>query len=284
MFSPDAIRDRCPREFSRDQCYELPARDRPGLRPDVPGHRTGLARGPRIVGAGPASRWSRSGKRRVRVSTRPCSMLAFRSVIPADSDFDERNGGLYLPHEIEAVRLFRRPGRSRVGPRPPAREDASPIGIGCRHLQRRRPARRHGCAACAAIASRVAARNRSTTCSTPISGAPSRDPSRTSCRNRGAGWSSRTSGGIGARLAQQLRARGDACTVVHAGSNFEDCGAGRLPDQSRPVRKMCRGSSRPSSGPIDCRAEASSTLESRRTTSGRLERGRTPKPPRSPGC
>src|SRR5206468_2966346 len=42
----------------------------------------------------------------------PPAMLdaCLQAVIPADKDFDQRNGGLYLPHEIEAVRLVRRPG------------------------------------------------------------------------------------------------------------------------------------------------------------------------------
>ena len=87
----------------------LPERDRPGLRPDVPGHRTGLAGGPGIARAGRAPRCPRTGSDEYLFH--PALLDAcLQAVIPADSDFDQRNGGLYLPHEIEAVRLFRRPG------------------------------------------------------------------------------------------------------------------------------------------------------------------------------
>ena len=34
-----------------------------------------------------------------------------QAAIPADGDFNHHIGGLYLPHEIESVRIFRRPGR-----------------------------------------------------------------------------------------------------------------------------------------------------------------------------
>src|SRR6185437_578014 len=35
----------------------------------------------------------------------------FQSIIPADKDFNDTVGGLYLPIEIERIRLVRRPGR-----------------------------------------------------------------------------------------------------------------------------------------------------------------------------
>ena len=64
-----------------------------------------------------------------------------QAVIPADSDFDQRNGGLYLPHEIEAVRLFPRPGhRVWVHARLLLEKTPSTVHIGRRHLQRGWPA------------------------------------------------------------------------------------------------------------------------------------------------
>ena len=56
----------------------VPRRDRPGLRPDVPGHRTGLAGGPRIARAGPCSPTPSNRTATSICSTRPCSTPASR--------------------------------------------------------------------------------------------------------------------------------------------------------------------------------------------------------------
>ncbi len=138
----------------------LPGGDRPGLRPDVPGHRTGLAGGPGIARAGPASRML---SKRIATSTFSFPALldaCLQAVIPADGDFDQRNGGLYLPHEIEAVRLFRRPGHrvwvhARLLEKTPHRsvsdvdiydEDGAARGAGARPAQPSRRGRPGGVA------------------------------------------------------------------------------------------------------------------------------------------
>ena len=85
VFSPDAIRQRCPREFSHDAVLRLPAEARPGLWPDVPGHRAGLAGGPRIARPGRAPRSARAGERPTTCSIPALLDACLQAVIPADS-------------------------------------------------------------------------------------------------------------------------------------------------------------------------------------------------------
>ena len=121
----------------------LPATDRPGLRPDVPGHRAGLAGRPGIARAGPAARGPGSGQRRIPVPPGHARRLppggaagrrrlrrAGRRPVPPLRD---RSGPGPGP-----------PGDRGLGPRPPAGEDAAPVGLGRRHLRRGRPAAGEG--------------------------------------------------------------------------------------------------------------------------------------------
>ena len=163
MSSLEAIRARCPREFSGEPCYEYLGQ-------------IGLDYGPMFRGIGRVWQGDRESLGEIVLPEalepdvdeylfHPALLDAcLQAVIPADGDFDRRNGGLYLPHEIESVRLLRRPGRrvwvhARLLEKTP-RRSVSDVDI---YDEDGRPLR--GCAACAAAASREAGRSRSTTCS-----------------------------------------------------------------------------------------------------------------------
>ena len=182
-----------------------------------------------------------------------------QAVIPADGDFDQRNGGLYLPHEIEAGPTLPPAGPSRVGPRPPAGEDASPVGIGRRHLQRgwpaggagarpAQPSRRGGPGG---VARRLALR---------LSVAPPAAIGGGYRRRNTASWlifaDKRRHRRRGSRSSSGLVAmRAPWSTSARLSRTAARDITGSIP----AGRKTCCGSSRPSSGPINCRAEASST-------------------------
>jgi acyl transferase domain-containing protein len=108
--SPAALRENCPREISRARCYEY-------LR------RIGLNYGPLFQAI--ASAWQGEFEalglvRLPEAIEREADNHLFhpalldgclQMVIAADSDFDERDTGLYLPSEIDEVRLFGPAGR-----------------------------------------------------------------------------------------------------------------------------------------------------------------------------
>jgi acyl transferase domain-containing protein/aryl carrier-like protein len=223
-FSPGAIRDRCPREFSRDQCYAY-------LR------EIGLDYGPMFRGIERVWQGDRESLGLVLLPDAlepesdeyvfsPALLDAcLQAVIPADRDFDQRNGGLYLPHEIEAVRLFRRPGHrvwahARLLEKTPHRSvsDVDVYNEDGRLVARVRGLRSH----------RVAGgREESLDDLLYAYQWQPRPRSEGDIPPEQVRWLIfADNGGTGARLAQQLRARGDACTTVHVGSTFEDCGQG----------------------------------------------------------
>jgi len=225
-FSPEAIRHRCRREFSRDQCYDylteigldygLMFR---GIQHVWQGEREslGLVRLPDVLAADSNE----------SVFHPALLDACLQTVIPADSEFDQRNGGLYLPHEIESVRLFRRPGpcvwaHARLLEKTP-RRSVSEVDIYNEDGQlaaRVRGLRSH----------RVAGGREE-----PLDDLlyayqwrpqPRKDPEAPPER---ASWLIfADKGGVGARLAERLMARGDLSTVVqvHAGSTFAECGQG----------------------------------------------------------
>jgi len=225
MFSLGAIRERCPREFSQDRCYDY-------LR------QIGLDYGPMFQGIERVWQGDRESLGLVQLPDAlqpdgdnyvfPPALLdaCLQAVIPADSDFDQRNGGLYLPNEIEAVRLFRRPGdrvwvHARLLEKTP-HHSVSDVDI---YNEDGRPAawvrglRSHRVAGAReesldallhAYQWRLQPRSEPEIPPEPVSWLIFADE-----------------GGSGARLAQRLRARGDACTAVHVGSTFEDCGQGQ---------------------------------------------------------
>ena len=162
-------------------------------------------------------------------------MPACRSVIPADGDFDQRDGGLYLPHEIESVRLFRRPGHrvwvhARLLEKTPRRSvsDFDIYNEDGRLAARVRGLRSH----------RVAGGREESLDDMlyayqwrpqPQSDADS------PARKGQVGWSSRTRAASAHGLPGSFGRVAMLCTLVDNGSTFEDCGAGTLPDQSRPA-------------------------------------------------
>ena len=157
-------------------------------------------------------------------------------VAAADGDFAEREGGLYLPHDIAAVRLFRRPGRrvwvyARLLEKTPKRSTAD-VDIYCedgRLAATVRGLRGH----------RVAgARNESIDdllfayeWRPQAAPEPDRPPEPVN-------WLIfADSGGTGTRLASDLRAGGE---TLHSGArrlDFREGPRGRIPGQSRPARR-----------------------------------------------
>ncbi len=105
-----AIRRRCPREFSREACYDY-------------FQKLGLDYGPLYRGIERAWQGEREALGLVVLPEglegeaadflfHPALLDAcFQVALPASAEFDTVAGGLYLPIEIEQVRLYRRPGR-----------------------------------------------------------------------------------------------------------------------------------------------------------------------------
>src|SRR5262249_18296152 len=108
-FSPDAIQRRCARQFSRGRCYEYLRSIGLDYGPMFQGiegvwqgdcESLGSGRLPGALGGGEDA-----------YLFDPALLDAcLQVVIPADADFDRRDGGLYLPSAIEQVQLHRRPG------------------------------------------------------------------------------------------------------------------------------------------------------------------------------
>ena len=239
VFSPGAIRDRCPREFSRDRCYDY-------LR------EIGLDYGPMFRGIERVWQGERESLGLVVLPGaleedsdeylfQPALLDAcLQAVIPADGDFDQRNGGLYLPHEIEAVRLFRRPGdrvwvHARLLEKTPHRS-VSDVDI---YNEDGQPAAR-----VRGLRSHRVAGGREESLDDLLYAYQWRPLPRSEADiapEPGSWLVFADNGGIGARLAQELRARGDACTTVHVGSTFEDCGEGHYrinPGQPEDVVRL----------------------------------------------
>ncbi len=223
-FFPEAIRDRCPREFAGERCYEYLGR-------------IGLDYGPMFRGI---ERVWQGDRESLGLVVRPDGLEAdgdesvfhpalldacLQAVVPADGDFDQREGGLYLPHDIESVRLFRRPGHrvwvhARLLEKTPRRsvsdldiytEDGR-LAVQVRGLRSHRVAGgREEALDDLLYAYRWQAR--------PIAEfdfAPER-----------ASWLIfADEGGLGDRLAERLRAGGEACAMVRVGTAFEECGPG----------------------------------------------------------
>ena len=157
-----------------------------------------------------------------------------QAVIPADGDFDHRNGGLYLPHEIEAVRLFRRPGRrvwvhARLLEKTPrrSRSDVDIYNEDGQLAVRLRELRSH----------RVAG-GREDSLDELLYAYQWRIQPRPNveiARQPGRWLILADEAGVGSRLEDELRARGDACVIARVGSSFRDCGHGDYRvDPSRP--------------------------------------------------
>jgi acyl transferase domain-containing protein len=221
-FSLETVRRRCPSEFSRERCYEY-------LR------MIGLDYGPMFQGI----EWVWQGQRESLGSVRLPDALggeagAYRLhpalldaclqvVIPADGDFDQRDGGLYLPCAIDRVELLGPPSRhvwvhARLREKTPRRsvaeidvyDEAGQAVVRVRGLHSRRVAGgRHERVDDLFHAYQWHPR--------PLEQgevAPSSEPGR---------WLIfADNGGLGERLADRLQNRGDMCTLVQSTMHPED--------------------------------------------------------------
>ncbi len=240
VFSPDAIQRRCAREFSGARCYEY-------LRT------IGLDYGPMFQGIERVWQAEREslgsvrlpdalGREEVAYLFHPALLDAcLQVVIPADGDFDQRNGGLYLPTAIEQVQLLCRPGRrvwvhARLLEKTPRRsvaeidvyDEAGQLAVRIRGLHSRRVAGGRGESLDDLFyAYRWHPQPLAEAVSPPEPG----------------GWLIfADKGGVGARLAEQLRAQGDVCTLVPAGSSLRPDDLPRLVQSvTCPGQPPCRG-------------------------------------------
>lgn len=228
-FSADMIRQRCPRTYSAARCYDY-------LRT------IGLDYGPMFQGIESVWQGQRESLGLVRLPEaaagpdepgyliHPALLDAcFQVVIPADADFDLRNGGLYLPCEIEQVRLFGRPaGRVWVHARlreKTARRSVADIDV---YNESGEPVVR-----VRGLHSRRVARGREESLESWLYAyqwrpQPLTDPDPPAEVGAGRWLIFADHGGTGTRLAERLRARGDACTLVFAGTAYEEWGDGHV--------------------------------------------------------
>ncbi len=223
----EAIRQRCVREFAHDPCYDY-------LR------KIGLDYGPTFRGIERVWQGDRESLGLVRLpeALEPAESeylfhpalfdACLQAVVPADVDFDWRDGGLYLPREIEQVRLFQRPGRclwvhARLLEKT-ARRSLAEIDVydqDGRLAARVRGLRSH----------RVAGGREGSLDELLYAYQWQHQPRPQARSEAGPGrwllFADR--GGVGGRLAEQLRARGDDCMLTRAGSPSEESRAEDLP-------------------------------------------------------
>jgi NADPH:quinone reductase-like Zn-dependent oxidoreductase/acyl carrier protein len=254
LFSPVRAQERCPRTFSRAECYEHLAA-------------IGLDYGPMFRGIERAWQGERESLALVRVAEaleadaelsvfQPALLdSCLQAVVAADGDFVRHNGGLYLPHEIESVRLFCRPSHC--------------VWVHARLLEKT-PRRSLAEIDIYTEAGELAARIRGLKSHRVAGGRDdslddlfyayewrSEAPSETERPRERARWLIFTdSGGVGAGLAERLVARGHADRVVqvHAGGAFEECGDGSYRiNPSRPDDMLRLVEAISASDPAPCR-------------------------------
>ncbi|MEA2632317.1 MAG: hypothetical protein QOE66_2536, partial [Chloroflexota bacterium] len=235
--APDAVRNRCAREFSGERCYEYLKM-------------IGLDYGPSFQGIERVWQGERESLGLVRLPGplgpdeaayrfHPALLDAcLQVVIPADGDFDHRDGGLYLPSAIDRVELLGPPGprvwaHARLLEKTPRRSLAE-IDV---YDEAGRPvARVRG------LHSRRVAGGRGETIDDlfhayqwhPRPLLP-QDASPALAQAPGRWLIFADVGGLGDRLAEKLRSRGNACTLLRTGS------AGIAWDQSdehSPIRTI----------------------------------------------
>jgi acyl transferase domain-containing protein/acyl carrier protein len=257
VFSPEAIRVRCLRGFSHEECYDHLAA-------------IGLDYGPKFRGI----EWVWQGERESlglvklagalepdaeRSVFHPALLDAcLQTVVAADGDFDRHDGGLYLPHEIESVRLFRRPGHyvwahARLLEKTPRRSVAE---VDVYNEDGALAARVRG------LKSHRVAGGRDDTLDDLLYAyqwrpEPPREPE---LQPENASWLIfADERGVGARLAERLLAGGKArkLILVHAGSTFEELSGGHFridpgqPDQMlRLVQAVIARDESPSRGVV----------------------------------
>ncbi len=217
----EAIQKRCPREYTHEECYDY-------LR------ELGLDYGPAFRGIECIWKGDRESlglvvlvdclEQESDAYLFPPALLdaCLQVSAGADEDFTKEKSGLYLPHTIAAVRLLRRPGRR--------------VWVHTRLLEKTR----HYSSADVDIYNedgllsatvrglrghRVAGGHEDS-----IDDLLYADEWRPLAPLEPDTWPEQASwlifadeGGTGTRLAIELRARGDLCTIVHAGPAFEQC-------------------------------------------------------------
>ncbi len=218
----DAIRRRCPRAYSHDRCYDY-------LR------MIGLDYGPLFRGIEHVYQGDRESLGSVRLPEmlepeegthlfHPALLDAcLQVVIPADGDFDQRDGGLYLPWAIEQVQLFRRPGRhvwahARLLKKTPRRSLAD---IDIYDEEGRLAVRVRG------LKSRRVMRGPEDSLDDMLFAyqwQPQPLPEASLSTAPGAWLIFADESGLGSRLAEQLRARGDECVLATVGPEFDGDG------------------------------------------------------------
>ncbi|AGA26414.1 type I polyketide synthase [Singulisphaera acidiphila] len=221
-FALDAIRRRCPRAYSHDQCYDY-------LR------LIGLDYGPLFQGIEHVHQGDREALGSVRLPEglepeegahlfHPALLDAcLQVVIPADGDFDRRDGGLYLPWAIEQVQFFLRPGRhvwahARLLEKTPRQslaevdiyDEEGRLAVRLRGLQSRRVMR--------------GLEDSLDDMLFAYQWQPQPLPEASPPAAPGSWLIFADEGGLGARLAERLRARGDECILTTVGPEFDGDG------------------------------------------------------------
>ncbi|MDB5313855.1 MAG: mycocerosate synthase [Gemmataceae bacterium] len=225
-FDRGTVQGRCPRVFGRAECYEYFAK-------------LGLEYGPRFRGIREC--WV-GGQEALGVVEIPDELAGeaeqylfhpalldacFHVVIPADPDFNTVVGGLYLPVAFEEIHLYRRPGR-RVWSHARLREKSArhlvadvavydeegELVVRVRGLRSQRVA---GTGVDEALDDLLYAYEWQPR---PLAAADS------STGDPGAWLIFADRGGVGDRLAEQLRAGGAAVALVYPGTAFDRAGNG----------------------------------------------------------
>jgi acyl transferase domain-containing protein/NADPH:quinone reductase-like Zn-dependent oxidoreductase/acyl carrier protein len=269
--SVQAIRQRCPRELSHDELYEH-------LR------EVGLTYGPLFQGIECAWQGERESLGLIRLPDslrqeaaeyifHPALLDAcLQVVVAADDAFRREAGALYLPHEIDLVRLVGRPGpcvwsHARLIEKTPQRYIAD-VDVYDEDGQ---------LAACVRgmLCQRVAA-GREELLDDLLYLQEWQLQERRERESAAAGgrWLLfADSQGVAARLAAKLRARGDHCMLAYAASAFENLGDGQFrcaADRPEEIGRLVEAFVRPSDTPyrgivhlwnLDAPAEAELALE-----------------------
>lgn len=221
----DAIHLRCPHQYSRARTYDY-------LR------MIGLDYGPLFQGIEAVWQGDRESLGEVRLPEalgrddgaylfHPALLDAcLQVVIPADDDFDQRNGGLYLPSAVEQIQVFGRPsGRvwahARLHEKTPRRSLAD---VDIYDDEGRLIARVQG------LESRRVAGGRDESLDHLLYAyqwQPHALPETISTTDPGHWLIFADNGGLGERLGERLQAQGNTCTIVVAARHFEHTSARR---------------------------------------------------------
>jgi acyl transferase domain-containing protein/aryl carrier-like protein len=238
-FCPDAVKQRCTREFAHERCYSSI-------------QKLGLDYGPLFQGIDRVWQGDREslglvslpdalGRNAAEFLFHPALLDAcFQVVLAADADFQGAQGGLYLPAEIDRVVLHQRPSqRLWVHARlleKTRRQSVADIDI---YDELGRPVAQvrglHG--------QRVAGGREESLDDLlyAYQWHPQPRPESEPPTTPGSWLVFADQGGVGARLADQLRGQGDVCILAFPGHTFEDRGEGHFvidPGRQEDVQQL----------------------------------------------